>query len=111
MKKQSIGKVSQIVELPQSVLRYWETVFPQLSPEKTDGGTRRYSQDDIDLIFRIKELLYKKKYTINGARKALNDPGHSQERLEIDLSGQEIVEEIDTIIQILSAKKDTSASN
>ena len=67
MKKLSIGKVCKIVELPQSVLRYWETVFDVFNPEKSDGGTRRYSQEDVDIILEIKELLYKKKYTIAGA--------------------------------------------
>ena len=67
MKKLSIGKVSNIVNLPQSVLRYWETVFEQLNPEKSEGGTRRYTQEDVDRILEIKNLLYKKKYTIAGA--------------------------------------------
>ena len=43
----SIGYVSQATELPQSVLRYWETVFQQFAPYKTPGGTRRYTQEDI----------------------------------------------------------------
>jgi len=57
MKKLSIGKVSKIVNLPQSVLRYWETVFEQLNPEKSEGGTRRYTQKDVDNILNIKNLL------------------------------------------------------
>ena len=60
MKKLSIGKVSKIVDLPQSVLRYWETVFEHFEPEKSEGGTRRYSQEDVDVILEIKNLLYNK---------------------------------------------------
>ena len=73
MKKLSIGKVSKIVNLPQSVLRYWETVFEQLNPEKSEGGTRRYTQEDVDNILNIKNLLYKKKYTIAGAISTLSN--------------------------------------
>ena len=73
MKKLSIGKVSKIVNLPQSVLRYWETVFEQLHPEKSEGGTRRYTQEDVDNILKIKNLLYKKKYTIAGAISTLSN--------------------------------------
>ena len=73
MKKFSIGKVCKIVDLPQSVLRYWETVFDQLNPEKSEGGTRRYTQEDVDTILEIKTLLYKKKFTIAGAQSTLSN--------------------------------------
>ena len=68
----SIGYTSKVTALPQSVLRYWETVFPQFCPIKTPGGTRRYTQEDIDLILKIKELLYNQKFTIAGAKSYLN---------------------------------------
>jgi len=63
----SIGQVAQHTGLPQSVLRYWETVFELLKPHKSQGGTRLFSQQDIQLILRIKDLLYEKGYTIKGA--------------------------------------------
>jgi DNA-binding transcriptional MerR regulator len=107
MKKLSIGKVCKIVDLPQSVLRYWETVFDQLKPEKSEGGTRRYSQEDVDTIFEIKNLLYKKKFTIAGARSTLSDqqvkkaiPGVEREVLK------EISEELDDILDQLSGSKE-----
>lgn len=53
------------------VLRYWETEFPALSPGKSGGGQRLYSQREIDVILRIKELLYKEGFTIAGAKKKL----------------------------------------
>ena len=68
----SIGYTSKVTGLPQSVLRYWETVFPQFCPEKTPGGTRRYSQDDIDVVLKIKNLLYDQKFTIAGAKTFMN---------------------------------------
>ena len=64
----SIGEVSNIVGLKPYVLRYWETEFKQLSPPKNRSGNRTYRQKDIDLIVRIKDLLYNKKYTIEGAK-------------------------------------------
>ena len=68
----SIGEVSKMVELKSYVLRYWETEFKQLSPPKNRAGNRTYRQKDIDLIFNIKDLLYNKKYTIEGARHLLS---------------------------------------
>jgi DNA-binding transcriptional MerR regulator len=104
MKKLSIGKVSKITDLPQSVIRYWETVFDNLEPEKSEGGTRRYSQDDINLILEIKNLLYDKKYTIAGARSTLSNLNISTPLLSADIKDKlsELVAEIDQIIKDLS---------
>ena len=70
----SIGEVSKITELKQYVLRYWETEFKQLNPNKNKAGNRTYRQKDIDLILDIKNLLYIEKFTIVGARKMLIQP-------------------------------------
>ena len=70
----SIGYVSKFTKLPQSVLRYWETVIHAFNPFKTEGGTRKYSDNDIELVLKIKELLYEKKFTIAGANNYLNSP-------------------------------------
>ena len=67
----SISEVSKITGLKQYVLRYWETEFSQLKPPKNRAGNRTYRQKDIDVIHNIKELLYKKKFTIEGARKQM----------------------------------------
>tara|TARA_A100001011_G_scaffold134512_1_gene141866 strand:- start:8027 stop:8374 length:348 start_codon:yes stop_codon:yes gene_type:complete len=69
----SISEVSKITNLKQYVLRYWETEFPSLKPKKNSAGNRSYKQTDIDLIKKIKYLLYKKKYTIDGAREELTN--------------------------------------
>tara|TARA_X000001036_G_scaffold366446_1_gene351242 strand:- start:8223 stop:8558 length:336 start_codon:yes stop_codon:yes gene_type:complete len=68
----SIGEVSNMVGLKSYVLRYWETEFKQLTPPKNRAGNRTYRQKDIDLIIRIKDLLYNKKYTIEGAKAMIN---------------------------------------
>ena len=67
----SISEVSKITKLKQYVLRYWETEFPMLHPKKNRAGNRSYRQSDIDTILKIKDLLYKQKYTIEGARAKL----------------------------------------
>ena len=67
----TIGQVADHVDLPQSVLRYWETVFDVLNPHKSKGGNRRYSEQDIEIILKIKELLYDQGFTIKGANKQL----------------------------------------
>ena len=67
----SISEVSEITRLKKYVLRYWETEFAQLRPPKNRAGNRTYRQKDIDVVHKIKELLYKNKFTIEGARKQM----------------------------------------
>jgi DNA-binding transcriptional MerR regulator len=69
----SISEVSKITEIEQYVLRYWETEFEQLKPQKNRAGNRIYTNKDIQLILYIKTLLREKKYTIEGAKKILED--------------------------------------
>ena len=69
----SIGEVSKMVNLKSYVLRYWETEFSVLNPEKNKAGNRRYRKEDIKIIRHIKELLYDKKFTIRGAKQYLKD--------------------------------------
>lgn len=66
-----IGEVCKQADLQPYVLRYWETEFPQLSPNKSGGGQRLYTRRELDIILRIKELLYKEGFTIAGAKKRL----------------------------------------
>lgn len=66
-----INEVSTITQVKPYVLRYWETEFPMLSPEKDENDQRRYRKSDIELILEIKHLLYTEKFTIAGARKQL----------------------------------------
>ena len=69
----SIGEISEITKLKQYVLRYWESEFSQLNPAKNSAGNRNYRKTDIDLINQIKSLLYKRHYTIKGAKQYLRD--------------------------------------
>jgi DNA-binding transcriptional MerR regulator len=66
----TIGEVSQITLVPKHTLRYWESEFRLLCPKK-DSGQRRYRKEEIELIFKIKDLLYNKRYTIEGVKKCL----------------------------------------
>src|SRR5271154_1362638 len=68
-----IGEVSELLGVEPYVLRYWESEFPALSPKKSSSGQRMFRRKDVDLLFNIKHLLYEKKFTIEGARKALLD--------------------------------------
>lgn len=69
----SISEVSKITGLEQYVLRYWESEFPQLKPQKNRAGNRIYTNKDIKLIMHIKQLLRDEKYTIEGAKKVLEE--------------------------------------
>jgi DNA-binding transcriptional MerR regulator len=67
----SISEVSKITQVEQYVLRYWETEFEELNPQKNRAGNRIYTNKDIQLILHIKSLLRDKRYTIEGAKKIL----------------------------------------
>ena len=69
----SISEVSKLTDLEQYILRYWETEFDQLKPSKNRAGNRIYTNKDIKLILKIKKLLRDEKYTIEGAKRILND--------------------------------------
>jgi DNA-binding transcriptional MerR regulator len=68
-----IGEVSRITEVRPFVLRYWEEEFPMLEPVKGRQGYRLYRQQDVDLVLKIKRLLYDEGFTIAGARRHLRD--------------------------------------
>jgi DNA-binding transcriptional MerR regulator len=67
-----IGEVGDLLGVEPHVLRYWESEFPALSPKKSGTGHRLYRRKDVELLLRIKDLLYDKKYTIEGARQRLH---------------------------------------
>ncbi len=68
----TISEVAEQLQLPQHVLRFWETQFSQIKPAKRRGGRRFYSQQDVEMVEKIKNLLYTRGYTIKGAKKTLN---------------------------------------
>ena len=70
-----IGEVASIVGVEPHVLRYWETDFRAIKPEKSRRGQRVYSRQDVDMLLKVKELLYGHRYTIAGARQKLREGG------------------------------------
>ena len=87
-----IGEACKRLDIQPYVLRYWETEFPALSPDKSKSGQRVYSREDLAIIRRIKELLYDEGYTIAGAKKKLEgelESGGLSERGERPPDGPE----------------------
>ena len=104
-----IGEVAALCGLPAYVLRFWESEFPQLKPNKGGTGQRLYRQRDVRIVFRIQELLYQGGFTIPGARQALaaeqrkhepqlalaigeGEDGHRVDRTELRQLRREMVE-------------------
>jgi DNA-binding transcriptional MerR regulator len=76
-----IGEVSELLGVEAYVLRYWETEFPVLSPKKSGTGHRLYRRKDVELLLRIKHLLYDKRFTIEGARQSLHSEAKAPKTL------------------------------
>jgi DNA-binding transcriptional MerR regulator len=85
----SISEVSKITEVEQYVLRYWETEFEQLRPQKNRAGNRIYTNKDIQLIMQIKNLLREKKYTIEGAKRILNNGTEEEKHTKEEISDED----------------------
>ena len=71
----TISEAAAELDLPQHVLRFWETRFAQIKPMKRAGGRRYYRRDDLDLLRGVRELLYDRGYTIKGVQKLLKERG------------------------------------
>jgi DNA-binding transcriptional MerR regulator len=71
----TISEAAEDLDLPQHVLRFWETRFPQIKPLKRGGGRRYYRPDDVDLLRVIKQLLYGEGYTIKGVQRLFKEQG------------------------------------
>jgi DNA-binding transcriptional MerR regulator len=78
-----IGEVCDLVGVQPHVLRYWETEFPMLSPQKNRSGQRSYRRRDVEMALRIKELLYDEMFTIAGAKKKLQTELRETPKLKI----------------------------
>jgi DNA-binding transcriptional MerR regulator len=81
----TIGEVSNLLELKPYVIRFWETEFPQLKPRKDKRRNRQFSEEQIELLRKIKDMLYTQKFTIDGARQRLKQERKTPEQIEIDL--------------------------
>ena len=114
----SISEVSEITELKQYVLRYWETEFSQLKPGKNRAGNRIYRSHDVDTIMEIKSLLYDRKFTIKGAQQHLKYPSEKSSQLidkkkilklsnSIDLQTlKDLKQGLDDLIKLIEQFKD-----
>ena len=79
-----IGEVCELVGVQAHVLRYWETEFPTLSPQKNKSGQRSYRRRDVEIALRVKQLLYSEMFTIAGARKKLQNEAREGNRPKLD---------------------------
>jgi DNA-binding transcriptional MerR regulator len=73
-----IGEVARLAGIKPYVLRFWETEFPALGPKKSGTGHRLFRRKDVELVLEIKRLLYEQRFTIEGARKHLDDRARPQ---------------------------------
>jgi DNA-binding transcriptional MerR regulator len=106
-----IGEVSELLGVEAYVLRYWETEFPVLSPKKSGTGHRLYRRKDVELLLRIKHLLYDRRFTIEGARQTLHTearapkPVRAPKRVQAELFSEDplpdIRRELQEILQLL----------
>ena len=102
-----IGEVAEITGVKPYVLRYWESEFKMVNPSKSRSRQRLYRKSDVELIFRIKELLYEERYTINGARKKLKELGYGRiSQPELQLEKVESKSALDKVIQELKQIQD-----
>jgi len=99
----SIGEISEITKLKQYVLRYWESEFSQLNPAKNSAGNRNYRKTDIDLINEIKSLLYKRHYTIKGAKQYLKDKNKTSSNVEPIENADQIQNFKEKVIKLTAA--------
>ena len=82
----SISEVSEMVGVKPHVLRYWETQFSMLRPRKNRAGNRMYRPEEVKLLMRIKELLYARRFTIEGAKRRLLEERKDTPQVELGLT-------------------------
>ena len=84
--------MARLTGLERHVLRYWESEFPQIRPDKGKSGQRIYKQKDLDAVLRVKQLLYQEGYTISGARKKMNSRGEQDVESVLESAKRELRE-------------------
>ena len=94
-----IGEVCELAGVQAHVLRYWESEFPMLAPQKNRAGQRVYRKRDVEMALRIKELLYEDQYTIAGAKKRLTNDLRGGGKLKVVGSEDENVESQSTLTE------------
>jgi DNA-binding transcriptional MerR regulator len=103
-----IGEVEAITEIPAYVLRYWESEFKLLRPKKNPAGQRLYRRKDLDLVLRIKTLLYEERLTLEGAKKRLRNESRSSQ-MELGLRGAALEETLRRLRDRLRALRERLA--
>lgn len=98
----SIGEVCEITDLKPHVLRYWETQFKGLQPGKNRAGNRAYRRREIEMVQLVKTLLYEKKYTIEGARKRIEEMKKEEADLEERLETARLEDTFETLADDLA---------
>ncbi len=98
-----IGEVEAITEVPAYVLRYWESEFKLLRPKKNPAGQRLYRRKDLDLVLRIKSLLYDERLTLEGAKKRLRNESRANQ-MDLGLRGAALEEALRRLRERLRAQ-------
>ncbi len=101
-----IGEVAQLVGVEPHVLRYWETEFRSVRPQKSASGQRVYSRRDVDTLMRVKGLLYGQGFTIAGAKKKLREGGVEPQAPEVVANGESLQK---IRAQLLDIREETAA--
>ena len=103
-----IGEVAKLAEVEQHVLRYWEDEFETLQPKKNKSGQRFYEKKDVELILKIRKLLYLERYTIAGAKKKIKENRKKNYQLSLGFDREsfldqkkEIVSDLEAILELL----------
>ena len=98
----TISEVSNEINIPTHVLRFWETKFPNINPLKRSGNRRYYRPEDVKLIIKIKTLLYDNGYTVKGVQKLLKEKNNKNNEINnIKEKLSSILKDIDNIIKKL----------
>ena len=97
----TIGEVSELCGVKPHVLRYWEQEFPQLKPVKRRGNRRYYQHDDVQMIRRIRSLLYEQGFTIGGARNRLQGDEARDDLTQAQQIVRQIRGELEEVLRIL----------
>jgi DNA-binding transcriptional MerR regulator len=106
----SIGEVSELVEIEAYTLRYWESEFKHIKPQKNNVGVRRYKKTDIEQILELKDLLHLKKFTIKGAREVLKNGLLESTNSDKSELNDRITRQENTILSYKSELKDIKQS-
>lgn len=95
-----IGEVAGIVGVEPHVLRYWESEFRSIRPQKSAKGQRVYTRRDVETLLKVKELLYAHRFTIAGARRKLREGGIEPPAQEDAVSGEELKQAHEALMEV-----------